>query len=178
MIIRGQKLNLRPIEMTDLDRLLNVNNPEVRAFLHSVFPLNRIKEEQWIQALYSDNLSVVFAIEPVGESTLVGTVGLHNIDWVNRIAEFGIAITDKNYWNKGLGTEATMLMLKYGFRSLNLHRIWLRVYDYNKRAIHVYEKCGFKHEGVLRKARYYNGQYHDVIVMGILSEEYFQLLQF
>ncbi|AEH50746.1 GNAT family N-acetyltransferase [Pseudothermotoga thermarum] len=175
MIINGEKIRLRPIEMSDLDRLLNINDSDIRANLALVFPLNRIREEEWIRSLYSEDRNIVFAVEPIDETKLIGTVGLHSINWVNRTAEFGIAITDKNYWNKGLGTEATLLILRYGFLTLNLHRISLHVYEYNKRAIHVYEKCGFKHEGVLREARYYNGKYHDVIVMGILADEFLQM---
>ena len=55
---------------------------------------------------------------------------------------------------------------------MNLHRLWLHVYDYNARATASYAKCGFKREGVLRKDRFYRGRYHDTIVMGILENEY------
>ena len=64
-------------------------------------------------------------------------------------------------------------MLKYAFEHLNLHKVFLRVYEYNERAIHVYEKCGFRMEGRLRKQRFKWGKYHDVLIMGILDEEYF-----
>ncbi len=175
MIIYGKKVRLRPVELSDVDRLLNINDPEVRMYLHSFLPINRAREEEWVRGLYPDEHNIVLAVEPIEENKLVGTVGLHRIDWVNRDAEFGIAITDKNCWDRGLGTEATVLTLEYGFLMLNLHRIWLRVYEYNKRAIHVYEKCGFKHEGVLREARYFNGKYHNVFVMGILAEEFLQM---
>lgn len=173
MILKGEKIMLRPVELSDLDRLLNINDEEVRQYLLSVFPLNRIREEEWIRNLYSSQRDIVLAVVPLETNQLVGTTGLHSIDWVNRCAEFGIAITDKNFWNQGLGTEATRLTLKYAFEYLNLNRVQLRVYDYNPRAIHVYEKCGFVKEGVLRKARYLKGEYHDVIVMGMLAQEYF-----
>ncbi len=174
LILKGEKIILRPVELSDIEQLLNINDPEVRQNLLLVFPLNRIREEEWVRSLYSNQKDVVFAVVPTNVEKLVGTTGLHQIDWVNRAAEFGIAITDKKYWNTGLGTEATKLTLKYAFEYLNLNRVSLRVYEYNKRAIHVYEKCGFVHEGRLRKARYLNGQYHDVLVMSILSDEYFQ----
>jgi len=174
LIFKGQKVILRPVELSDLKQLLNINDPEVRQNLLSVFPLNQVREEEWVKGLYSSQKDVVFGVVPMGEEKLIGTTGLHGIDWVNRVAEFGIAITDKNYWNMGLGTEATQLTLKYAFEFLNLNRVSLRVYEYNKRAIHVYEKCGFVHEGRLRKARYLNGKYHDVLIMSVLSDEYFR----
>lgn len=173
MILRGERIMLRPVEISDIDRLLKINDEEVRQYLLSVFPLNKLKEEEWVKNLYTNQRDIVFAIVPMEMDQLIGTTGLHGIDWVNRCAEFGIAITDKNYWNLGLGTEATKLTLKYAFEYLNLHRVQLRVYEYNQRAIHVYEKCGFVREGILRKARYLKGAYHDIVVMGILAEEYF-----
>ncbi|GAB4308145.1 MAG: hypothetical protein PWQ72_1231 [Pseudothermotoga sp.] len=154
--------------------MLNINDEEVRANLLSSFPINRLREEEWVKNLYANQRDIVMGIVPFEGKKLVGTTGLHGIDWVNRNAEFGIAITDKNYWNRGFGTEATILMLKYAFEYLNLHRVSLRVYEYNNRAIHVYEKCGFIREGKLRQARYMKGKYYDVLVMSILSGEYFQ----
>lgn len=55
---------------------------------------------------------------------------------------------------------------------MNLHRVWLRVYSNNVRAIASYEKCGFKREGVLRETRWINGRYYDTVMMGILDEDY------
>lgn len=63
-------------------------------------------------------------------------------------------------------------MLDYGFGILNLHRIELEVFTYNKRAAHVYEKIGFVREGVRRHALFYNHEYHDVILMSMLEDEY------
>lgn len=174
MIFKGEKIILRPVELSDIDQLLNINDIDVRQTLLSVFPLNRVREEEWVRSLYSSERNVVFGIVPLNQETLIGTTGLHRIDWVNRLAEFGITITDKRFWNMGFGTEATKLTLKYAFEYLNLNRVSLNVYEYNKRAIHVYEKCGFVYEGRLRKARYLAGQYHDILIMSILSEEYFQ----
>ena len=65
-----------------------------------------------------------------------------------------------------------LAVLNFGFGIYNLHRIELQVYSFNKRAIHVYEKLGFKREGVLRDYLYFNNQYHDAIVMSILETEF------
>ena len=63
-------------------------------------------------------------------------------------------------------------MVDYGFRELGLHRISLGVYDFNPRAIHVYEKMGFKREGIMRDALYWDGEYVDEIMMSVLSHEW------
>jgi RimJ/RimL family protein N-acetyltransferase len=84
----------------------------------------------------------------------------------------GILIGDKTYWNKGYGTEALKLLLKHGFETLNLNRIFLRVYEDNPRAIHCYEKVGFVHEGRMRQGRFTKGQFVDILFMSVLREEW------
>ena len=86
-------------------------------------------------------------------------------------------IGDKRNYDKGYGTEATKLMLNHAFNNLNLNRIYLKVLEDNPRAIKIYDKCGFKKEGVLRSAVYKNGSYKNLIIMSILKEE-FALLVF
>ena len=63
------------------------------------------------------------------------------------------------------------LMVDYGFKALNLHRIGLDVFSYNERAVHVYEKMGFKREGLQRDSLFYDGEFHDTILMAILEDE-------
>ncbi len=84
----------------------------------------------------------------------------------------GIVIGEKTYWNKGYGTEVIGLLLRHGFTTLNLHRIYLRVFQNNKRAIRAYEKAGFIHEGRQRQAEFQDGKYLDVILMSVLKDEW------
>jgi len=168
----GDNIYLRAIEMEDAPRFVEwLNDPEVRCYLARNFPpLNLGREREWIENLYKDQNSVTFAIVLKESDKLIGSTGLGDIDWRNRHAAFGIAIGDKTEWSKGHGTEATKLMVRYGFETLNLNRIFLTVFDHNPRAMRVYEKAGFLKEGVLRQDRYVNGAYRDTIVMGILRE--------
>jgi RimJ/RimL family protein N-acetyltransferase len=87
---------------------------------------------------------------------------------------FYIVLLDKSVWGKGLGTEATHLVIDYGFNMLNLNRIQLHVNAENEAAKAVYKKIGFKHEGTLRQAMYKNNKYYDFWLMSILAEEYFR----
>jgi diamine N-acetyltransferase len=102
----------------------------------------------------------------------IGNCGFHNLDWRCRSAEVGIMIGEKNYWNRGYGTDAMRLLLKHGFGTLNLNRIYLYVYQNNPRAIRTYEKAGFVHEGVRRQAAYKDGQYIDILMMSVLRSEW------
>ncbi len=101
-----------------------------------------------------------------------GEIVLMDIDADNRSASLRIALFRDEDFGKGYGTEALRLVLDHGFKTLNLHRIGLDVFAFNPRAIHVYEKLGFKHEGVQRNALFYDGAFHDSILLGILEHEW------
>lgn len=175
MRLMGEKVLLRPIEVEDAKRFVEmINDEEVRQYLAAVFPINKYMEENWIKNNANNFNTVTFGIEVKDKNILVGSTGLMNIDWVNRQAEFGIGIFDKNYWNKGLGTDATRLVLKYAFEYLNLNRIYLKTYEYNKRAIRVYEKSGFLLEGKERQGKYLKGKYWDLLRMSIIAEDYWR----
>jgi RimJ/RimL family protein N-acetyltransferase len=73
-----------------------------------------------------------------------------------------------------LGTEATQLVLKYGFEQLQLHRVSLRMLAYNERAITSYEKAGFKREGIERESALVDGRWYDDVMMGAVADEWRQ----
>ena len=84
----------------------------------------------------------------------------------------GIVIGDKAQWGKGYGTDTMRTLVGWGFGELNLHRIALQVYDDNARAVHCYEKVGFKTEGRLRESNFHNGRYRDTLIMALLRAEW------
>lgn len=92
-----------------------------------------------------------------------------------RSAHYRVAIFFKVYLNRGIGTWMIKEALKFGFETLNLHRIELEVYSFNNRAIRTYEKLGFKKEGVLRDTVIVDNKYHDTIIMAILENEWTQM---
>jgi RimJ/RimL family protein N-acetyltransferase len=103
---------------------------------------------------------------------MIGNSGVFGIEWVNRCGELGIMIGDKSEWNKGYGTEAMTLLQRHAFETLNLNRVFLKVYADNVRAIRAYEKAGFVQEGRLRSAVFKHGEYDDVILMSVLRSEW------
>ena len=128
------------------------------------------EEKEYLENKQNDKN--VFAIIDLQTDEMIGTVGLHNIDYINRTATLGIFIGNKNYWSKGYGTEAIKLILDFGFNYLNLNNIHLDLMEFNQRALKCYEKCGFKEIGRRRKCRFINGKYYDSISMDILAEEF------
>jgi RimJ/RimL family protein N-acetyltransferase len=119
--------------------------------------------------------STTFRLRTIKDNIMIGFVSLHSFEWGNQTAILSIGIGDPAYWGKGYGTDAMKLILRYAFYELNLYRISLDVIDYNPRAIRLYEKAGFQHEGARRGFVYRDGQRHDAILMGILRSEWVAL---
>lgn len=113
-----------------------------------------------------------FMIVPKGGDGIIGEVVINEYDADNRHANIRIGICGADNRGKGYGSEAMALMMRYGFEHFDLHRLELSVYDFNPRAIHVYEKLGFRREGIQRDVLYLDGRYYHSIVMSILEEEF------
>jgi len=175
-VIIGEGIRLRAIEKSDLPNFTRwLNDPEVRCHLEINTPLSMGQEETW----YKDVLTQPLAAQPLGIEIetddgwlLIGNIGFRNINHRNRSAEVGIFIGEKDYWNHGYGSAAMRLMLKHGFENFNYHRIYLNVLETNPRGIRSYQKVGFTEEGRLRDDCYLEGRYVDVLMMGILRNEW------
>ncbi|HRE47045.1 MAG TPA: GNAT family protein [Aggregatilineales bacterium] len=115
---------------------------------------------------------ITFHIRTNSENKFIGFVTLWGIVWSNQAALLAVGIGEPEYRGRGYGTEATDLVLGYGFREMNLHRIGLVVFAFNAPAIRSYEKLGFVREGAQREAVYRDGAYHDLIQMAILRSEW------
>jgi RimJ/RimL family protein N-acetyltransferase len=111
-------------------------------------------------------------ISPDEAGSLIGEIRLDRIDLRDRRASLAIGIEDPSQLGKGLGSEAIALALGYAFNVLELHRVSVRVVDYNLRAIRAYQKCGFIIEGREREAALVDGGWHDDVMMAILDREY------
>ena len=172
----GKRVRLRAIEKEDLPRFVTwLNDPEVRRHVNFRPPLSLPQEEKWyehiLQQQPAEQPLVIERDAPEGW-TPIGNIGLFAIDWVNRSAELGIFIGEKLVWNQGYGREAIQLLLQFGFDTLNLNRIFLRVDETNPGGIHCYEHAGFAHEGRLRQAKFENGQYIDHLFMSVLRSDW------
>jgi len=111
-----------------------------------------------------------FVIE--GEGKGMGSCALFHPDTTGQTCELGIGIGDRDYWARGCGRESIRLLLEYAFRYLNYRKVWLRVHATNERAIRAYRACGFVEEGRQRAQVWSNGAYDDLVLMGILREEW------
>lgn len=113
-----------------------------------------------------------FHLRTLAEDQVIGFVVLFNLKWRNQTAELAIGIGEKDFRGRGYGRDALNLILRYAFTELCLRRVSLTVLDYNTRAIKAYERAGFQREGAHRQAVHRNGQFYDLLLYGILREEW------
>ena len=173
MQLKGKKVILRKIKLSDAKNFVKwFNDPLVNKFMF-VRGITLAKERKYILERISGKIknALHFCIDTF-EGIHIGSVSLENIHERNKNSSFGIIIGNKNYWNKGYGEEASRLIIDYGFKKLKLHRIELDVYSYNKRAIKLYKKLGFKKEAIRREHNFYNGKFYDTIIMSLLKREW------
>ncbi|HNY11223.1 MAG TPA: GNAT family protein [Candidatus Wallbacteria bacterium] len=173
-VLTGRKCYLSPLCADDAPLYKSwINDMEVGINLGATPQILTFeKEKEILDRIMKSRDSYTFAIIEKKNDKLIGSISLMNVDFINRHAMFGIVIGEKTFWNGGFGTEATGLMLDYGFNILNLNSIYLNVFSYNKRGIRCYEKCGFKIAGVLRESRLFADKYYDTVMMDILKDEY------
>jgi RimJ/RimL family protein N-acetyltransferase len=178
-MFEGEKVRLRSVELSDLDKIMEVwNNLKLRKYLASPLPFARDEEEQWIRNTWVERrkgTGYQFAVDDKVTNEFIGGGGLFGINNFTRSAELGIAIYAEKNWGKGYGTDIMKVLLRFGFDFLNLNRIQLRVVDYNIRGIKTYKKVGFKEVGKFRQTHYWEGKYYDHILMDILREEWMEL---
>jgi RimJ/RimL family protein N-acetyltransferase len=171
-VLSGPKVTLRRVRAADVDAFLAI---EADPHIHEMFggsrdtfqPVSRGAAEAMVKRLIDHPFAWV-----IEHSGVIGEARLDRVDLYDKRASFAIGILDARYLGKGLGTEATRLVLRFAFEQLKLHRISVRVLAYNHRAIRAYEKCGFVVEGRDREAAFVNGEWHDDVMMGLLDREF------
>jgi len=172
IFLQGKKVNLRPLNILDAPTITRwINDPEVREFISAILPRTENFEEEWIKKLGSDDKDIVLSIETI-EGFFIGLMGVHQINWKDKVCSTGAIIGEKEYWGKGYGTDAKMVLLSYIFNTLNLHKVCSQVYAFNKRSLHYSLHCGYKIEGTRRKHIFKKGKYWDMIELGLFKSEW------
>lgn len=167
---------LRPLAMSDLDNLMTwVNDPDVVGnFANFKLPISREKEQQYLETILASETDKAFAIENENGEYL-GHIGLHQIHWPTRSSRLAAIVAKKDQRNKGYGQSAINEILRLAFEEYNLHKVWLVVFEENELARHVYRKCGFVEEGILRDEYYHRGRYHHMVRMSILAQDFLKM---
>lgn len=175
-MIQGQNVQLVPASLEQTpDRhawFQDVESCRLYLGFASLTVTYKSVESDILAAMNSSPATGFIELAVIVKQQYVGFTFLRRMDLLNRSAEFGIFLGGQDIRGQGLGTETTRLMLDYAFHELNLHRVWLMVFAFNKRAIRCYTQCGFREEGLLRESVFSGGRYHDTLIMSKLSEEF------
>lgn len=168
----GERIYLSPRNTEDVEVFTEwLNDFETTDYIGRSCMLFTLEAEKKYLENNAD-VEATFSIIDMKKDKMIGVVGIENIDHINRKGTLGIFIGDKDYRENGYGTEAIKLVLDFGFNYLNLNNINLNVFEFNKRAIACYKKCGFKEYGRRRQSDFLNGKYYDTIEMDILADEF------
>jgi len=125
--------------------------------------------EDWFE---KESHPFFFIIQTLVGDQPIGLIELDGPEWTSGDAFFGIGLGERSVWSQGYGSDALDVLLRYAFRQLGLRRVSLTVFEYNPRAIRTYEKAGFQHEGRLRQWLNRDGRRWDMLMMGILRQEW------
>jgi len=138
----------------------------------SAIPKNTEEVKEIISDIRKCNTAYIFAVKKTEQEEFIGVTGFENISWNNGTALIYIGIGEGKYRGHGYGREALKLTVEFGFEELNFHRIYLTVLEYNQPAIKLYEKLGFKREGVYREFIHRDGRRYDMYLYGLLRPEW------
>ncbi len=135
---------------------------------------NRISDTNSIRNYFLNNIEDESRYDFIvlDEDKIAGEAVLSDIDFTVRSAHFRIAIFNQSYFRQGIGSMMVENTLNFAFNELNMHRVELEVFDFNKSAINLYSKFNFKKEGELRDSIIVDDQYRNVFIMSVLEEEF------
>jgi len=171
----GKIVKIRPLKLSDAKDLYeNIKDREVSRWTVIPHPYSMKEAVKFIRkSSYRTKKKTGFSLGIVLEETnkVAGGISLHAVDWKNNRAELSYWL-GKKYWGRGIATEAILLMLKFGFEKLKLHRIYAEVAEKNIASQKVLEKCGFRREGMEREEIYKFGKWHNTYWYGILKDDF------
>ena len=155
-----------------------LNDPQVNQYLETRYlPSSKQDIEAFVKSKMHNKDEPIFAICDKETDTHIGNIKLGPICWLHRRAQISLLIGDKNYWGKGVATQAIKQVCDYGFSRLNLNKLFAGAYSDNQGSIKAFKKCGFKEEGVLKAYYIVDGQELDLVYIGVTNQEYREFQQ-
>lgn len=165
-MIEGKNVNLRSLEVEDLETLKKWRNDKSNRIHTREFRLlNMINQKQWFESIHKDNPPkfIMFGVMDKRKN-LIGVSGLTYIDWKNRHAEISIILFKKNWQSLKEGKNTITLLTDYGFGELNLHRLWVEIFETIPANIKLFEHMNFKKEGELRDKLWRNKKWNNSFI--------------
>jgi len=170
IFLEGKDINLRTVEREDAEFLRDgVNHPDVRVWMSNTRPQNLDDEKEFIEEVVSGDDSISLLI--CREGYPKGIITLMDEDDEGKIGELGIWLYPE-FHGKGFGSEAAELLTDHAFRQLNYHKVYARAQKQNQPSIGIWQKLGFQKEGEFKDHTFAQGEYQDVVYLGILQGDW------
>jgi len=175
-MISGKKVGLRAVERDDLQLLRDWRNiPGFRRNFREIRELNMANQELWFEKSCVNNPNdFMFIIEDLETGEPIGAAGLLYINWIIRSADFSFYIGRNEVYvdDSGIAAEAARLLIDYGFQNLNLNKIWMELYEFDRSKRNFFkDEFDFNQDGVLRQNCFEDGRYWDSVIISLLRED-------
>ena len=172
-MFEGKNVNLRSLEIDYLGILKKWRNDKItRNHTREYRLLNMINQKQWFETIHKDNPPKFLMFGVIDKrKKLVGVCGLTYIDWKNRHCEISIILYLKNWQKTKEAKETISLLINYGFGELNMHRLWVEIFDTIPENVKLFESLNFIREGILRDKLWRNKKWHDSYIYSKLSTD-------
>jgi RimJ/RimL family protein N-acetyltransferase len=176
-LLIGEGVDLTPVTAADAEKLYEANltsDDKQYAVLSAAAPLERqgfIQRNGRLNDLATFKEPISFGIKKK-DGEIIGTIGANFIDNRNRNVMLGLGIAAPQERGKGYGREAIELFVDFAFLEMNMHRVYLGCFAFNEKAARLYERIGFRPEGVNRVFVYRNGNYYDELAFGVTKKEW------
>ncbi|MDP9409085.1 MAG: GNAT family N-acetyltransferase [Actinomycetota bacterium] len=175
-VLRGEGVRLRPLVEEDIPLLGRwMFDPDVLHWLQLSEDPAELRTEEAVRERYermqADPFTETWRID-TAEGKPVGQIELVEIHPVQRRAEMHLLVGEKDTWGRGYGARAVRRLVGYAFKDLGLRRVFAMADRDNVRVIRLFERCGFVREGLLRRHRLRHGEPTDMVVMGVLDDDY------
>lgn len=175
-MLKGKLVHLTAVEKADLPKLMEWrNNPDFRKHFREYRELNSEMQERWFeQKVMSDPSTLMFSIRKNDTGELLGCCGIIYVNWVHRHADLSLYIGWENSYidDKGYAEESCRLLFRYGFGELGLNKIWTEIYEFDMKKWNLYQKLGFKQDGMLRENYFYDGKWWGSRMISLLKGEF------
>jgi RimJ/RimL family protein N-acetyltransferase len=129
-------------------------------------------EEEYVRSVMDSDTDAVFAIIAKDKNLHIGTISLQNIDWESGVGEFAILLGNKSYWRKGIGGEASRLVLRFAFETLKLKCVRCGTFAENEGMKHLAKSLGFAEEGLRAEPALKAGVPHKVVEYSLRAEDF------
>ncbi|MBN2382470.1 GNAT family N-acetyltransferase [bacterium] len=168
--LEGKTIYLREVRLSDVNGNYYrwLNDPDVSQYLETRFiPQSMENIKKYVENLDGRKDEIFMAMCLLENDKHIGNIKLGPINWIHRSADISLVIGEKDYWGKGIATEAVSLVTRYAFEVLNMHKLRAGCYDGNKGSIKAFLKNGFEKEGVRKEERFVGDKWVDEILLGL-----------